>query len=181
MYVNSTCTGNAATRHGQQGEILALRKLAEDGMTVTKKGTVVSPTYPWLSASPDGIVNDTNLLEIKCPVPNPNWSTLDELFSGGKYDVCKVNGSLTLKENGSRGYYMQVQLALYCTGLQLCKFVVWTADQYVIVDVPINEDYIAKLVSRLKSFYFLHMLPRLADDFQSKRLILSKTYRDCVC
>jgi hypothetical protein len=43
--------------------------------------------------------NPLTLLEVKCPVPTSNWTTLDQLFTSGKYDVGKnENGDFTLKE-----------------------------------------------------------------------------------
>ncbi|CAC5412037.1 unnamed protein product [Mytilus coruscus] len=57
----------------------------------------------WLSASPDGIFDGQTLLEIKCPVPSSSWSTLDQLFESGKYDVGKdENGDLVVKEREQR-------------------------------------------------------------------------------
>ena len=47
--------GNATTRQGMEGEVLALKWLADSGYRVTRHGTVLCPGEPWLSASPDGV------------------------------------------------------------------------------------------------------------------------------
>lgn len=49
----------------------------------------VSQQKNWLSASPDEIFYGQALLEIKCPLPCSSWSTLDQFFESGKYDVGK--------------------------------------------------------------------------------------------
>ena len=41
-----------------------------------------------------------------------------------------------------------------------------------------DENYVHDVVRRLKCFYFASMLPRLADDFKSGRLKLTKRYKD---
>ncbi|KAG0413871.1 hypothetical protein HPB47_008982, partial [Ixodes persulcatus] len=77
-----TFTGNAATRHGQLHEPVARAQLVRDyGMTVTRCGMFVSKDFPWLSATPDGLVGQA-LLEIKCP----NTNDCKELAKGGTYD-----------------------------------------------------------------------------------------------
>ncbi|CAC5394241.1 DDX58 [Mytilus coruscus] len=95
----------------------------------------------WLSGSPDGIFDGRTLLEIKCPVPSTSWSTLDQLFESGKYDVGKdENGDLVVKEKGSRGIYLQVQLTMYCMGLKQCKLLVWLGvDEHRYIDILYDE------------------------------------------
>ncbi|KAG0425314.1 hypothetical protein HPB47_027505 [Ixodes persulcatus] len=61
--------GNAATRHGQMYEPVARQAfIVKTGFTVSLCGTVVCSEEPWLSATPDGIIESENaILEIKCP------------------------------------------------------------------------------------------------------------------
>jgi hypothetical protein len=49
---------------------------------VNHRGTVVSVEEPWLSASPDGVLNSKELLEIKCPVMGTGCDSLDDVFNG---------------------------------------------------------------------------------------------------
>ncbi|TDH09872.1 hypothetical protein EPR50_G00092600 [Perca flavescens] len=102
--------GNTATRYGQENEEVAYAWMESCGFVVEKRGTVVSVTEPWLSTSPDGVVNSTELLEIKCPVLAKNCSSLAEVFYSKLTDVKMVDGVTQLQPNGSRGYYLQVQL-----------------------------------------------------------------------
>lgn len=60
--------GTAATRKGTANEPLARKKFMELTKTDNVKltGTVVCPTEPYLSASPDGFIKRDTILEIKC-------------------------------------------------------------------------------------------------------------------
>lgn len=170
-------SGNTNTRHGQESEGKCLKCLREERLVVECHGTVVSRIEPWLSASPDGILTESQqLLEIKCPVPSEKWDTLESLFRQ-KYDVAySGDGNLFLSPTGSRGYYTQVQLTLYCTNLQRCLFVVWTQAEMERVIVERDNNTIDELIQRLRHFYFTAMLPRIVDDFNSGRLEFGALY-----
>ena len=73
--------GNAATRYGKESELVASQWLEGCGYSVSRRGTVVSAEEPWLSASPDGVLNTEELLEIKCPVLGKSFESLEDLFS----------------------------------------------------------------------------------------------------
>lgn len=167
--------GNAATHHGLESEASALQWLEGCGFTVSRRGTVVCASEPWLSASPDGVLNSEELLEIKCPLPKSDES-LEDLFRSQRYDVRMVEGKPQLQPNGPRGFYMQVQLAMFCTGLRACKLLIWIPSQQILLHVPYNEQFCAKTVARLKTFYFKYMLPHVSDEFQEGRLLLSTRY-----
>ncbi len=47
---------------------------------------------PWLSASPDGVLNSEELLEIKCPLLKSDES-LEDIFRSQRYDVRMVEGT----------------------------------------------------------------------------------------
>lgn len=168
--------GNTATRYGQENEEVAYAWMESCGFIVEKRGTVVSVTEPWLSASPDGVVNSTELLEIKCPVLTKNCASLAEVFSSKLTDVKMVDGVPQLQPNGSRGYYLQVQLGMFCTRLERCKLLVWAPSEKVVIDVPFDLEYCSQVLPKLKSFYFSHMLPRIVDEFLSGRLVLCHKY-----
>ncbi|KAH7945383.1 hypothetical protein HPB49_010296 [Dermacentor silvarum] len=98
--------GNAATKHGKRMEAVARVQFSKKtGLSVTKVGSVVSEEMPWLSASPDGMIDGENaILEIKCPFVND----ISQLIEHGKYDVKKrQDGTFILLENGPNGYYSQ--------------------------------------------------------------------------
>ena len=63
------------------------------------KSAFVHPVYDWFGASPDGIVNDETVLEIKCP-----FNLRNELLPQFKSIESQPH------------YYAQLQLEMACTG-----------------------------------------------------------------
>lgn len=145
------------------------------GTTDTQlSGTVVCPSEPYLSASPDAFINRDTILEIKCPQKPPT-----ELATTGKYDIVIKNGQYELNPKGKNGYYYQVQLTMHCTGTKHCQFFAWEdkSDDYVLVSVDYDRGFIQNILPRLRSFYFKHLLVRLVDDVHAKRLKLCTAYQ----
>lgn len=61
---------------------MACQWLEGSSYTVYQRGTVVSMEGPWLSASPDGLLNSEQLLKVKCPILAKGCESLEELFIG---------------------------------------------------------------------------------------------------
>ena len=59
---------STATEHGKLQEKHGRKKLEElEGVSVHGSGLWVTPDYPFLGASPDGIIGKDTVVEIKCP------------------------------------------------------------------------------------------------------------------
>lgn len=170
--------GNKYTKYGLEQEPIAINFLKTIGLDVQNKGMFISADENWLSASPDGIINCDTLLEIKSPFPT-NWSNLDEFIANGKYDVIKnIDNTYELKVKGSRGFYMQIQLTLYCSELKKCKLLIWkSADDNIIVNVEYNQTYVEEVIQRLKTFYIKKMMHIIVDEMENDRLVLGKMFK----
>lgn len=72
--------------------------------TVELVGFVPHPLIPMSGASPDGLVGDDGLVEIKCPIPATHMDTLSADSIADKY-------------------VLQMQWQMACTGRQWCDFV----------------------------------------------------------
>lgn len=101
---------SAAMEHGNETEpqARALYSL-ETGHDVTECGFIPHPALKGSGASPDGLVGDDGLVEIKCPQPAKHIKNL----MGGKID---------------KGYALQMQWQMACTGREWCDFVNFNAD-----------------------------------------------------
>lgn len=97
---------NAAMQRGTELEPVAreIYVLNQFDVTVTEVGFVPHPTIENAGASPDGLVNDNGLIEIKCP---NTWTHLEFMQS--------------LKPK--REYILQMQWQMICTGRKWCDFV----------------------------------------------------------
>lgn len=81
----------------------------ETGRIVSETGFVPHPTLEGAGASPDGLVEDDGLVEIKCPEATKHIKNL----LGGKID---------------KGYALQMQWQMICTERQWCDFVSFNPD-----------------------------------------------------
>jgi len=71
---------------------------------VVEEGFIKHPTIAMSGASPDGLVGDDGMLEIKCPMSKTHYATL-------------LNGKIAKK------YIDQMQWQMACAGRQWCDFV----------------------------------------------------------
>ena len=72
--------GNEHTARGTALEPVALAAYTRlTGNAVRPCGLFLHPTHSWLAASPDGLVGDDGVLEIKCPARAPH-DTLPPLY-----------------------------------------------------------------------------------------------------
>jgi len=95
---------SAAMQHGTETEPQARAIYTmTTGNMVEEVGFVPHPTIGMSGASPDGLVGNDGLIEIKCPQPTEHIRVL----SGG--DV-------------KRGYLLQMQWQMSCTGRAWCDF-----------------------------------------------------------
>ncbi|XP_041842517.1 uncharacterized protein LOC121640735 [Melanotaenia boesemani] len=176
-----TFMGNTATRAGQAYEEKAIQMLEERGNLVERKGLILHPEHPWFGASPDGVLNQKQLVEVKSP-----QGSLTEFLQRPRGDVRPLHdgpmdgGQFHLALNGQGGYYQQIQLTMLCTGLESCKLLIWTPSESLELDVPFDKDYAEKEMHRLQGFYFMHMLPRLVDDFLARKIKLCLRYLELV-
>ena len=104
----------------------------------------------WLGASPDGLIGDDSILEIKCPY---------SLRNGGEFK--------SISEQPH--YYAQIQIQLWCTGRQWCDFYQWSAHGYKLESVPRNDEWIAQNITKLSDFYqdYLALRDKPLNDFES--------------
>ena len=95
--------GNIATDWGIAHEEEAIAAYAAyKRCTVQPTGLHQHPTIEWLAGSPDGLVGDDGLLEVKCPYY--------QLHRGPHQTV-------------PYGYYLQMQQQLQCTDRKWCDYV----------------------------------------------------------
>jgi putative phage-type endonuclease len=129
-------TGNIATEYGTRNEAGALVEFE----MVT--GHSVAPGSfhtrdDWAGASPDGLIGDDALVEIKCPFSK----------RAGAGDA----GFLPLEDQPH--YAAQVQFQLWVTGREVGHFFQWSPDAYRLESVPVDLEWQAVNLSRLRQFH----------------------------
>lgn len=121
--------GSKATEYGIQNEPFAVKQFEDEtGLSVVQCGLQVSAKFPYLGASPDGLVGDNAIIEIKCPYKARNLEPVTAACSKDKIEridyVKIIDGALKL--NKQHNYYFQIQGQLEITKRSLCYFIIWT-------------------------------------------------------
>jgi putative phage-type endonuclease len=130
---------NAAMQHGTDTEPLARAAYeAFQDILVDEVGFVPHPSIIMAGASPDGLVSDDGLLEIKCPNTATHIETL-------------LNQSVPAK------YNTQMQFQMACTGRQWCDFVSFDNRlpnelQLFVKRVPRDNEFIKQMEDEVVRF-----------------------------
>lgn len=111
---------------------------AEAGVFVEQVPFILHPTIKWFGCSPDGLVRDTGLVEIKCP----NSKTHIKYLNAGKPPA---------------KYVPQMQCQMAVTGRQWCDFVSFDPRlpkdlQLFVVRLDRDEDYIKSMEAEVVKF-----------------------------
>lgn len=129
------------------------------GKKVERCGLYVSVQYPFIGASPDGLIGDNKILEVKCP-----YSIKDEMIGSNNYFHLERDSEyLQLKETSN--YYYQIQTQLLVTGRDCCDLFIWTNVDEKIINVKKNDSFIQNIIiPQVKAFFFQFMLPQIAEN-----------------
>jgi putative phage-type endonuclease len=105
---------------------------------VKEVGFVPHPVIDMAGCSPDGLVGDEGLVEVKCPEPKAHWTCLRT-------------------EQVDERYIKQVQFQLCCTGRSWCDYVSWNPDfpapmQFFRKRIERNERMIYELETQTLEF-----------------------------
>lgn len=162
--------------YGRLNEPIALTSYAQlTGLHVKPCGLFVSldENKGFLAASPDGLVGDNKIVEIKCPYSG-RALTPHEIPARNRNFCCTFeNDKLKLKRK--HNYYYQVQGQLYVTQRQYCDFVIWTPKGISIETIEADKTFISNMVQKLELFYYKHYGPDLVDSRHSLNLVLRDT------
>ena len=130
---------NSAMQWGTDQEPLA-RAAYESAMNVLvdETGFIIHPKITEAGASPDGLVGDEGLIEIKCPNTSTHIDTLLSEKVPGKYNI-------------------QMQWQMACTGRKWCDFVSFDSRmpmglQIFIKRVDYHDAFVKDLESEVKEF-----------------------------
>ena len=147
-------------KDGIESEPAIIEKYSkETNVEVHKSGLFISKTHPFLAASPDGLIGDDKLVEVKKVHPKDNEGLLESLV---RRRICKKNGKGQLILNPTHSYYYQVQQQLFCSGRKVEDFVASDGDSMYIDTVKYDEAFWEKNLPRLQGFFYDCMLLEMA-------------------
>lgn len=133
----SEFSGNVATEHGRLHEPLAaLDYMGATGNVVVECGFFIHPEHDWLGASPDGLVDDDGLVEIKCP------------FSQRNAKAPEFKAALDQPH-----YYAQTQVEMACAQRRWCDFFQWAPSGNTVERVELDAAWWDKHLPIMRKFY----------------------------
>ena len=118
---------------------------------------------PYISSTPDRVVDDNIILEVICPHVCRKKGISEAKVPYLGY----VNGELYLDQNND--YYYQVQGQMFCCNRKLCHFVVYTFEDIKFIEVKRDDVFIQGMLEKLTSFYNNYFRQELLDTFYYRR------------
>lgn len=151
--------------YGRENEVVAKKDLE----TILKKpirdcGIFIDAEHFFLGATPDGLLDNDGLVEIKCPYSAANM-TPDEGILNKKIDFWSINkdgsiGSFKKKHK----YHYQVQGQMKIAQKNFCVFAVWTPKgiktETILFDKQFWEE---QMFPKLQTFFYDCLLPEIVD------------------
>lgn len=151
-----------ATEYGKINESVAIKLFEKKAnVDVVPSGLWIDIENGFLAVSPDGLVGEDSLVEVKCLFSASHLQSTDlkEIVKEKKGNCLEiVDGSVRLKRN--HNYYYQIQGQLNVTGRQFCYFVVYIND---------NVELFVEKIEKDNDLWESYMLPKLV-----------RFYRECV-
>lgn len=168
----SNFKGSDATRYGNENEPIALKETeAALGVQVSPCGLYILEEHQYLGASPDGVIDEETIVEIKCPASAANMTPTEAILKK-KITFCVLDESdpqkIKLKQN--HNYFYQVQGQLNITKKRYCIFVVWTPKGILFEKIEKDTGFWESILNKLRKFYMECILPEIIDPRLPRKL-----------
>jgi putative phage-type endonuclease len=143
-------TGNIATDWGTFNEAgAAFEFTLKTGLAVKECGFF--EYADWLGASPDGLIGNGAVVEIKCPFgirsdPNPVFKEI------------------------APHYYAQIQIEMLCANKTWCYFYQWTPHGEDLQEYALDDKWLAENLPKLKAFHDLFLIEIKNKDHLEPKL-----------
>jgi len=161
----------AAMKYGREREKVARKEItAKLNKEIKSCGLFIDYENPCLGASPDGLIDENGLIEIKCPLSAEHLTAEEAIKTlpplKGIFDKKNPN-----KINRNHRFFYQIQGQLNITRREYCIFAIWTPKSIKITHV--NKDnafWKNQMLPVLLRFYYECMLPEILDNRHNRHM-----------
>ena len=155
---------NASLRYGRIHEKDAIDHLKSIDVNVNECGLIIDEELPFLAATPDGLIGDDGIVEIKCP-SSASDLTPEEAIIQRKVKFWLINKQTNeINLNKKHIYFYQVQGQLHISKRNYCIFVLWTPKGIKIEKIERDDAFWDNnMKEKLIKFYYDCLLPELID------------------
>ncbi|XP_070560516.1 uncharacterized protein [Ptychodera flava] len=161
---------NEATEYGINCEPVARYfyyneyKKSHQNAVVVNSGLFISKKYPYLGASPDGIVLckccEKGILEIKCPFKYKDMSPEDICRENPQYN-CFLDEHNNVKLKETSPWYSQIQGQLAISQHHWCDFVLYTRKGFSVERIYADDPFWKNMLKSLQFFYLTYIVPKI--------------------
>ena len=148
-------------------------------LQVAECGLFINPQWPFVGASPDGIITcdccPKGVLEIKCPFCHRDESIAAAITSDKNFCLTEVDGQISLDH--CHAYYYQVQTQIFVCDIEYCDFCVCTfsGDEESTIHIERiyrnNKFWKDHCVPKAKVFFKTCLLPELLGGWYIRPLM----------
>ena len=152
---------SAPTTYGVSNEKIARQMYIKQSTAhVHTCGLVVNPEFPFLGASPDGIVCDggaTGIVEIKCPYSIRDLKIPAAVASAEhRHLVCLEKQGAIIQLKRDHILWYQVQGQLLVTGAPFCDFVCYTKQDLHVERILPDSQTMLEILTKMADVFVRH-------------------------
>lgn len=174
-YPESTKFTSAATNWGCKNEANArkayIQKMHEchKDFSVCDSGLQINNQWPYIGASPDGLVNckccGAGVCEIKCPYSAKDRQPTDP---ANEKNYCLKQDGDSVYLDKSHAYFYQIQCQLFVCNMDYCDFIVWTPHGMFIEKIMPDAEFWSNAVAKATEFFYKGILPEIVGKWYSR-------------
>lgn len=149
-----------SVKHGNESEEKArqLYKMTHPNFNVKNSGLIIHKKYQFLACSPDGLVNDDGIVEIKCPYSIKDLNPKIAIRQGKLAYFSKLG---YLKTGHDYNYQIQGQLEI--TNKSWCDLLIYTSKGLYERRIYRDKKLWESMYSKLEDIYYHYLLPQIVD------------------
>ncbi|KAI4455404.1 hypothetical protein MML48_9g00009794 [Holotrichia oblita] len=147
-----------AIQWGQEHEKTAIKCFEENTNLKVNATGLWLDECGFLGASPDGLIDDNILVEVKCPYKYRN-AVLSEVLAHDKTYIITEEAN-EMRVNQQHDYWQQIQGQLHITNRDICYLIIWTPAECKIVTIEKDVEWTTN-INVLKNFYINKFIPFL--------------------
>ncbi|CAI6376072.1 unnamed protein product [Macrosiphum euphorbiae] len=134
------------------------------GFNIDPAGLLVDDKISYLAASPDGLIVQNFVIEIKCPFSAREYFDIFEAIREGKITYCTVDENNKVKLKNNSDYFYQIQGQLHITKGSTCYCCMYTENWNYMIEIRYeNQFWDNNMVDHLCTFYTKCLLPEIVN------------------
>ena len=172
---------NDATKWGMKYEDVARKAYVgemeanHEDFTLSDSGFHVNLQWPFMGASPDGMVSckccGSGICEVKCPYKARDVHPLDAAATIKNFCLKQSARDACITLDKKHAYYYQVQAQLHICDVEFCDFIVWTTKGLFVERIAPDPDFWTIATREAREFFVNGILPEIMGKWYTRALV----------